>query len=67
MSKPVRQVRVPRDLLRDIQCALNDIPNTSFAGERWTSTYALAAELTRLTRGGAAADATPIPPPSSDP
>ena len=62
-----QQVSVPLDLLRDIQCALNDIPNTSFGGERWSSTYALAAELTRLLRDQSASGTIPITPSRSDP
>lgn len=43
-------VRVPRQLLRDVILALNDIPNQAFGDSRERNTYLLAAELSRVLR-----------------
>lgn len=59
MSNMAQRIEIPLELLREIQCALNDLPNTPFSGERWTSTYALAAELSRYLRSVAASGNEP--------
>lgn len=43
---------VSRNLLDEILTALNHIPNQPSGGDRWTTTYQLAAELSRALKSG---------------
>lgn len=42
--------RVSKELLDEILIALNSIPNQATGGERWRTTYQLAAALSRALR-----------------
>ncbi|MBK8250121.1 MAG: hypothetical protein IPK85_22420 [Gemmatimonadetes bacterium] len=65
----MRTIPVPDWLVREILIALNEVRNTTYPGERFRDTYALAAEGTRTlaAQRQGLPDATPITPPRADP